>query len=185
MRHNGGMEPERGRTKQAPAFVGRADELDRLRASADLAAAGSGRFILLKADAGLGKTTLANRFARELDPRWRTANGFCVELSHAPPPLAPLAGATRALLRAGTQPPAPWVLDDLAPLLPEFAPRGSGAEATAEPSPERLFDALGALLAASASDGPVLVSIEDVHWADPATLDALSYLERQLQSVAV
>jgi len=74
-------------------------------------------------------------------------------------------------------PQAGWVFSRLAGALP------SGADpATAR---ARLFELLLALLEGLAERQPVLLVVEDVHWADPATCDLLSFLVRNLRQAAV
>ena len=103
-------------------------------------------------------------------------------------PYAPFGAALRELVRErGTAEVAALLpgqaAGELAGLLPEFGAPPSGADpATAR---ARLFELLLALLERLAERQPVLLVIEDVHWADPATCDLLSFLVRNLRQAAV
>lgn len=124
---------------------------------ADQARDGDGRLVLIAGEAGVGKSALVERIARELpDARWWW--GACDGL-FTPRPLAPLFDL------------ADQLDGDLARLC-----RG-GAE-----RPE-LFQAL--LRQVSRPDGLDVVVVEDVHWADEATLDLLRYLGRRLRTASL
>ncbi|MDA0158913.1 AAA family ATPase [Solirubrobacter ginsenosidimutans] len=136
------------------AFVGRASELERLRAAwADVSLQRSRRVVLIAGEPGVGKTRLAHRFAREvLDGGTRVLLGRCWE-----EPLAafePFAQALRALGAADVLHPGADV--------------GAGAR-------HRLFDAVDAALT---SERGLLLIIDDLHWADQGTLLLTSFLLR-------
>jgi DNA-binding CsgD family transcriptional regulator len=117
------------------------------------ARAGRGRLVLVGGEAGVGKTTLVNEFALRQRPVARVLWGACDPLT-TPRPLGPLADM------------APALGGRLDQLLRDEAPR------------EVLFPALLGRLRDSRV-ATVLV-IEDVHWADEATLDLLRFLARRL-----
>src|SRR5205814_10655256 len=117
------------------------------------AASGRGRLALLGGEAGVGKTSLLRHFTRTLPGRVRALWGACDPLP-LPRPLGPLV--------------------DIAPSLgPDFAGR-----LEREDSRPRIFAHVRDVLQAATH---VLV-IEDVHWADAATLDLLRYLGRRLDT---
>jgi DNA-binding CsgD family transcriptional regulator/tetratricopeptide (TPR) repeat protein len=117
------------------------------------ARAGRGRLVLVGGEAGVGKTTLVNEFALRQRPVARVLWGACDPLI-TPRPLGPLADV------------APALGGRLDQLLQDEAPR------------EVLFPALLGQLRDSRV-ATVLV-IEDLHWADEATLDLLRFLARRL-----
>jgi DNA-binding CsgD family transcriptional regulator/tetratricopeptide (TPR) repeat protein len=119
------------------------------------AAGGAGRLVLVSGEAGIGKTTLALRFAECLDSRPRVLWGACDALL-TPRPLGPLHDIAR--LSRGA----------LGSLLEERADR------------ERLF--AGFLAELGRERGGVVI-IEDVHWADEATLDLLKFVARRIRQV--
>jgi DNA-binding CsgD family transcriptional regulator/tetratricopeptide (TPR) repeat protein len=121
------------------------------------ARAGRGRLVLVGGEAGVGKTSLVNEFALRQRPVARVLWGACDPLT-TPRPLGPLADM------------APALGGRLDQLLRDEAPR------------EVLFPALLGRLRDSRV-ATVLV-IEDVHWADEATLDLLRFLARRLGPAA-
>jgi len=169
----------------SPTFVGRAAELELLDAALARAAAGQPTFAFVGGESGVGKTRLLGEF--ESRARARAACvllGQCLELGGAQIPYAPLLAALRPLARGfgggGEEPdglPAA-TRDALAELLPELG--GTGTPTDAEPSARRgrLFEALLALLERLGRSAPVLLAIEDIHWADGSTRDFITFLVR-------
>ncbi|MGW3156393.1 ATP-binding protein [Streptomyces sp. NPDC001089] len=122
------------------------------------AVSGPGRFALVRGEAGIGKTTVVHRLAQLADPRVRVLVGACDPLA-TPRPLG--------------------ALMDLAPRLdPTVRTALTGVLAGTCRSDE-VFDRLLADLSAS----PSLLVVEDLHWADEATMDLLRYLARRLTNV--
>jgi DNA-binding CsgD family transcriptional regulator len=119
---------------------------------------GAGRVVLLRGEAGVGKTAVINRFSAGLDLGMRVLRGWCDPLA-APRPLGPLLDAL-----AGVGPTAARALD---------AAIESGDTGA-------LYRRLLAVL----RDGHQWVwVIEDAHWADGATLDLLRFLARRIDSL--
>jgi len=144
-------------------YAGRVKLLERktaLDTLADLAAearSGEGRLVLLEGEAGVGKSALVEQFTHDL-PDTRLLSGCCDGM-FTPRPLGPLFDIAQQvhgrLLSLGR----------------------AGA------SREQLFDAL---LTELSEPGPLpVVVIEDVHWADEATLDLLAFLARRIREIAV
>ncbi len=150
----------------ATPFVGREGELAALAAAAGEAAAEGARVALVTGEAGLGKSTLLEHLGARLGrDGWLVAAGRCPEVDGAPP-----AWAWVEALRAVAESVAPGEFaDDLAPLLSDSAPVGGDAAA----GRFRLRQALWNWLAAAAADRPVAVVLDDLHWADAATLELL------------
>ncbi len=171
------------RRVSSATFVARAGELETLGAALERAAAGRPSFVFVGGESGVGKT----RLLREVEARARAHGarvllGQCLELGGAQIPYAPLVSALRPLARglAAESAEGPGALpaatrNALAELLPELG--GTGRRADEEPSARqgRLFEAMLALLERS---GPVLLAIEDLHWADGATRDFITFLVR-------
>ncbi|MEU8122036.1 AAA family ATPase [Spirillospora sp. NPDC049024] len=158
-------------------LIGRSAELRRLR---DALSAAPGA-VLLGGDAGLGKTRLIREFAREADAR--TLVGGCLELGSDGLPFAPFTTVLRGLVRdigidgvAGLVPRGDT--GALARLLPEFGEPESDSASGEERA--RLFEVVLALLERLAESGPVVLVIEDAHWADRSTRDLLAFLIRNL-----
>ena len=165
-------------------FVGRSAELAELEAALADAADEHPWLVFVAGDSGVGKTRLVS----ELSERARAAgarviSGDCVELGEGELPYAPIVTALRALARAHDpvldELPAP-VRAELATLLPELGPDDS-ADRAADPSAQsRLFEALLSLLDRLGRDGPLLLAVEDLHWADKATRAFFAFLGRSL-----
>ncbi|MGE0027914.1 MAG: helix-turn-helix transcriptional regulator [Thermoleophilia bacterium] len=160
-----------------PALVGREAEQRWLGEALEGTRAGAGRVVLLAGEAGVGKTRLADDLAAEpglivLRGRADAAGGS---------PYAPLAEALRAHLRAdpGAADAAGGLRDHLAMVLPEL-----GAP-PAEPHPPALAEAIRAVLAAAAADGPVLLVLDDLHWCDDATLELVAGIAEPLADIPV
>ncbi|RVX41094.1 transcriptional regulator [Nonomuraea polychroma] len=150
---------------EAP-FVGREAQLSALVTAATGAAADGARIALVTGEAGLGKSTLLEHLGRRLErDGWLVAVGRCPEVDSAPPAWA-WTEALRAV--AATTSPGEFA-DDLAPLLTDTGP--VNADATA--GRFRLRQAVWKWLAAVATERPVAVVLDDLHWADATTLELL------------
>ena len=119
---------------------------------------GSGRVVLLRGEAGVGKTAVITRFTAELDGAARILQGWCDPLA-APRPLGPL-------------------LDALSDLNDEAAHRLAAAIEAGDIA--TLYRRLLALLR---SERRWVWVIEDAHWADGATLDLMRFLARRIASM--
>jgi DNA-binding CsgD family transcriptional regulator len=125
-----------------------------------VAARGSGRMVLLRGEAGVGKTAVIARFLAGLGPGARVVRGWCDPLT-APRPLGPL-------------------IDMLARLSGEQAAAVRAAIDAGDT--EAIYAGLVGLF--GQAPGWVCV-IEDLHWADGATLDVLRFLARRLEALPV
>jgi tetratricopeptide (TPR) repeat protein len=172
----------------SPLFAGREDELAALAGAFDAAAGRTPGLVLVGAEAGGGKSRLAAEFTGRVAGRALVLSGGCVELSVPGLPYAPFTAALRELVRergAGEVAallPGPGA-GELAGLLPEFGSPPAGADP--ETARARLFELVLALLEALADEQPVVLIVEDVHWADRPTSDLLSFLARNLRDAAV
>jgi len=128
--------------------------LDALRQALASAAAGAGRVALVSGEAGIGKTMLITRFLAAHAADARVLQGACDAL-FTPQPLGPLHDIAR---------------DARGPLAARLT---AGADRTA------LFGAVLDELVTPPS--PVVLVLEDIHWADAATLDLTRHLGRRLQ----
>ena len=162
-------------------FVGRSEQLAELRAALREAAEGRPSLALVGGESGVGKSRLADeliRHAREAGARVLT--GDCVELGEDELPYAPLLTALRPLVRDGD--PA---LDALAPslraALDAILPGLGEDRSTGEATQSRVFEALLTLLDGLGSvDGPAVLVIEDLHWADSSTRSFIGFLARSV-----
>src|SRR5215213_1829099 len=159
-------------------FVGRAGQLAELEAALRDAAEGRPSLALVGGESGVGKSRLADelkRLARESGAR--VLAGDCVELGEDELPYAPLLSALRPLVR--DEDPA---LDELAPsyraaidaIMPGLGSGHSAGDATQS----RVFEALLALLESLGEQTPVVLVVEDLHWADSSTRSFIGFLAR-------
>jgi len=169
----------------ARPLYGRAAELRTLTAAWAAARAGHGRVVLITGEAGIGKTRLVTELARRADNAGaRIAVGAGVDVG-GEAPLAIWQELVSQLAR--TVPPPPGQADwpaELGRLAPDLAVRlGRGAPPpVASPELERLrlFDAVLRLVEWAAADRPVLLVAEDVHRADPASMQLCAHIGRRL-----
>src|SRR5262249_20881310 len=153
------------------------------------ARAGEPAVVLVAGEAGIGKTRLAaDGAARAQASGALVLRGACVQLGGEGLPFAPVVDALRALARVTPPEAVPALLgparSDLARLLPELGP--GGAATGLEPgTTSRLFDSVLGLVGRVAAQQPLVLLIEDLHWADRSTLDLLAFLVRALGSERV
>ncbi|HUO72248.1 MAG TPA: AAA family ATPase [Solirubrobacteraceae bacterium] len=165
----------------SPRFVGRAAELATLDAAVARTAAGQSAAVLLAGDAGIGKSRLVAEFERRAqDAGAEVLVGECVELTEGELPYGPIVAALRPLIGPADDGPIaalhPAVRGALARLWPELA--DSGGVEQDEFARGQLFEAVHRVLAVLAAERPVVLIIEDLHWADRSTRDLLAFLIR-------
>lgn len=167
-------------------LLGRADELKRLCSAVAGARAGEPSTILLAGDAGVGKTRLLRELADWAgDEDLSLLVGHCVDLGELGLPYLPFTEVLAALKRdpdlgiAELIAAHPGVVSLLGG--EGRADRGADVPDWVAPSPagsgqRQLFEAVAALLFDLAATRPVLLVIEDLHWADQSTRDLLRFL---------
>lgn len=172
-------------------FVARDDEVTTLLAAVARAAAGEPGLVLLGADAGVGKTRLLTHTARLATDRGATVViSHCVDLGEIGLPYLPFADALHQLVDADCPGVAEVVASRpaLRRLLPAATAAGEPARTGADEQAERLqlFDGVAAVLAASGSpERPLVLVLEDLHWADSSSRDLLRFLVARLRSEPV
>jgi DNA-binding CsgD family transcriptional regulator/tetratricopeptide (TPR) repeat protein len=140
-------------------FIGRREELAYLRERRLEAGSSHGGLVLIAGDAGVGKSRLIAEFCGSLAySRWRMGHGPCLE--DARRPYGPILDVLARFDPAGS----------------ELAPAATKAEQ---------FDAILDRLVSIAARTALLVVIEDLHWADAATLDLLAYLGTKVHRLRV
>jgi DNA-binding CsgD family transcriptional regulator/tetratricopeptide (TPR) repeat protein len=175
----GGMAP----IGTSSAFVGRAPELDRLEQLLASAGQGAAAGVLLGGDAGVGKTRLgAELVARAVGQGAVAVVGRCVDLGAGGLPYLPF---TEALGALAADPAARETVRRVAADRPALR-RLTGLVETAAGSDDALhrlplYDAVAAVLR-TVGEGvaPVLLVLEDLHWADASTRDLLRFLLARL-----
>jgi DNA-binding CsgD family transcriptional regulator len=161
-------------------FVGRAAQLAELQAALRDAADSRASLALVGGESGVGKSRLAEELSRHArESGARVLSGDCVELGEDELPYAPLLTALRPLVRDGDpalEALAPSLRVALDAILPGLGAGSSGAEAPQS----GVFEALLALLDTLGESAPVLLIIEDLHWADSSTRSFIGFLARTI-----
>lgn len=164
------------------ALIGRQAELDEIAAALGVGTRSGQRAVLLAGDAGVGKTRLLTELRDiAVGAGWQVVAGHCLDFGDSALPYLPF---SEVLGRLATS--APEVLDEVAgkrPVLRVLQPgrrtmQGSHAatEGAAAVGRGDLFDAVHGLLDAVAATAPLLLVLEDVHWADTSTRDLIRFL---------
>ena len=177
------------------ALIGREHPASVLDAQIDRAAASHGGLVLVTGEAGIGKTSLlAGAAGRARGDGVLVLGGSCWD-SAAAPGYWPWTQVVRALARAtageewaGLQKPAgPKLSVLLGEPPPPGAPPAGPTPPEAQPAPGgggggadgfRLYDAVTTALVAASQRRPVMVVLDDLHWADPASLRLLDFAAR-------
>jgi ATP/maltotriose-dependent transcriptional regulator MalT len=166
---------------EGAGFVGRQELVGLVDEAAGRARAGQLQVVVLGGEAGVGKTRAMEHCADRLAGAGALVlHGPCVELGAEGLPLAPVTAMLRDLVRqVGVErvsllPGADLIMG----LLPEHAaPSPAGPD-----QPGRWFEGFGGLLRRLGADRPVLLVIDDLHWADRSTRELLGFLARGLRT---
>ena len=162
---------------------GRDDELAAVAGVLDAVAGGERRTLVLRGEAGIGKTRLLAEVRESARARrFVILEGRATELENDVP-LVPVIDAIEPHL-ADLPPTAGAALGDerrarLAAVFPELGPPSAGAGPAHAAERWRLHRAIGDLLAVIGRGRPTALLLDDVHWADPATLELLEHLVRR------
>jgi ATP/maltotriose-dependent transcriptional regulator MalT len=162
-------------------FVGREAEFAELvRALAGTVPEDLPALYFVAGESGVGKTRLLRQLIGKAEGDGvRVLGGTCIELGEDELPYAPLVAALRPLHRT-CEP----ILDELSPgtraelarLNPEIGEPSADAESERGEAQRRLFDAFLELVSRLGEEGPVVLWIEDIHWADRSTRSFLRFL---------
>lgn len=177
--------PPRLNGAEPTPLVGRDAELEQLYYALAQAWAGTPQLLFVTGEAGIGKTTLIEHFLVVNAAEAVIGRGQCVEQYGQSEPYLPILEALNLLCRqqgdaalaalARTAPDwlaeLPWLINDSQPPLP--------AKDGQPNTQARMLRELGELLEQWSRDFPLLLVLEDLHWSDCATLDALAFLARR------
>ena len=178
----------------ASAFVGRGEQLNRLEQALSSAEQGAPTTVVVGGEAGIGKTRLISEFtARARDRGALVLEGACLELGQQGLPYAAISEALRGLdgtlATAQLRQLAGEDAADLVRVVPglrsELLETTDGEGGSASVSQLRLFEAVLGLVGRLADGAPVVLVVEDVHWADASTRDLLVFLVHNLREVGV
>ena len=167
-----------------PPFVGRADELSLLREGLAAATASRPSCVAVTGDAGVGKTRLLGEFAQHARQEGaRVVAGAGLDLAAGEFPFGVFLAALRDLARSerGTghpegQPSRPATYDEVMDLLRADPGETAGGRAART----QLFDGVLDLLGELSDQQPLVLVLEDLHWADRSSLDLLLFLVQDL-----
>lgn len=181
------------RTIRSARLIGRTDELEQFDAALGRATQGHPTTILVGGDAGIGKTRLLDEWAqRAVAAGSRMVIGRCIELGAASLPYGAVIDAIRRLVaevpatRRRDVFGAPHTYGELARVVPEL-----GAPDTVDDAADalllndrqmRLFGQAATLLERAAVRTPVVLAVDDLHWADQSTLDLISFMVHTVTS---
>ena len=161
-------------------LVGRSEYLAMLDAALARARDEMPSTVFIGGEAGVGKTRLTSEFAAHAsDAGTRVLAGACLDMGAEGLPFAPFSAMLRELVRDMGADGVARLLPghatrEVARLLPEFGAAERDTDASAARA--RLFEQMLALLERLADERPVLLIIEDAHWADRSTRDLLAFL---------
>jgi tetratricopeptide (TPR) repeat protein len=171
-------------------LLGRETELRVLDEAWNRAREGQQQLVVISGEPGTGKTRLVSEFAHSISHTGSVLAGRCDRPPHLP--FSPFVEILQDILRHGKDLwnllPGIEASDELAHLVPQvskFVRPTACPPATPEGHRFRMFEAFAGLLRAIAQGGPVLLVIEDVHWADEASMLLLRHLVRSTRDAAL
>jgi len=173
--------------------VGRDRERGELRSAVEQARYGRGQIVCIAGEPGIGKTTLVDDFLSELamDASCTIVRGRCSERLAGTEPYLPFLEALESLLQGDTQSPTARAMKQLAPSwFAQVAPLAKAGDdsfstSDAQSSQERMKRELGAFLAELSRPAPVVLFVDDLHWADVSTIDVVSHLAAKFDGLSV
>jgi tetratricopeptide (TPR) repeat protein len=175
------------------SFVGRGPELKKLEGFLQQAINGTGRVVFITGEPGIGKTSLSDEFLRRARTRYPgllVSRGRCVEQYGTGEAYLPFLDAIGALLDGPGR-------ERLAAMMRTFAPTwctqlpaafaSSGAlerlqQETIGATKERMMREMGDALGMFATSAPIVLLLEDLHWADPSSVDLLRHICQRISS---
>jgi DNA-binding SARP family transcriptional activator len=177
-------------------LVGRLGELGALTTAFAEARAGRGRMVTVAGEAGIGKTRLAEELAAYAAAQGATVVWGRAYESEGAPPFWLWIQVLRGLsTEVGPDALAPALTGagELLQLVPELAAPGGPAPlrpATAPPPGPaaarfRLYEAVTRLLVTAAQHRPLVVLLDDLHWADPSSLQLLGHLAQRMEAAGI
>ena len=175
-------------------FVGRRSEMARVRSHLDATVAGTGRVVMIAGEPGIGKTRTAAELEIYAEKRgFQALWGRCYEEAGAPPYwtwIQPIRSYVESVdpdrLRQEMRDGA-FEISDIVPEVRGLAP-GNGDERLGE-GPEqarfRLFDAVSSFFVRASSHHPLLIILDNLHWAHPSSLLLLNFLASAIEDQSI
>jgi len=164
--------------RQAPCLVGRQKERNALHAALRQVESGRGLLVSVTGEPGMGKTTLVEEFCKELEEPTLVARGKCSERLAGSEAYLPWLESLESLLRQNqNQAAVARLMKTTAPTwYAHIGQQDSSKSAARLTSQERMKRELTALFEALSLTQPIVVLLEDLHWADASTVDILVYM---------
>jgi predicted ATPase/DNA-binding CsgD family transcriptional regulator len=176
-------------SRQASIFVGRQREMDMLRTTLEDALAGQGRLVMLGGEPGIGKTRTAHELATiAVQQGGQVLWGRCYE-EHGAPPYWPWVQSIRAYVHESKLPQLRVDMGRGAAAIAEIVPDVQERLPGLKPLPHleepdqarfRLFDAITGFLLKAAHRQPVVLILDNLHWADRPSLLLLEFVAREI-----
>src|SRR3989475_2479064 len=173
-------------------YVGREAERAELRRLMERAIAGHGSIVLIRGEPGVGKTRLAQELVLEARKHGMfDSTGRCYEMEGAPPYIPYIEMLQQSLRRgpAGFRTALGENAGEIAKILPELRQVYDDIPAPLELPPEQerlyLFNSIREFLERVSHTLPLLHVLDDLHWADDATLMLLQHIAQQQDKIAV
>ncbi len=179
------LPPLLARPERTP-LIGRDEQLERLLDLLDAAPDSEPRAAVLRGEAGIGKTRLITELARRLHRHGATVL-YGAALRDAPTPFQPFLEALGEYVRHASSSDRSRFLAIDPPVVSRLLPELGDAKAQATPHEmqsgrPRALSALTRILEMLTSRSPLLVALDDMHWADPASTQLLAHLIRTAQA---
>jgi predicted ATPase len=176
-------------SRQSSIFVGRQHEMDMLRTTLEDALAGQGRLVMLGGEPGIGKTRTAQELATiAVQQGGQVLWGRCYE-EHGAPPYWPWVQSIRAYVHESRLPQLRADMGRGAAAIAEIVPDVQERLPGLRPLPRleepdqarfRLFDAITGFLLKAAHRQPVVLILDNLHWADRPSLLLLEFVAREI-----
>ncbi|MCH8095402.1 MAG: ATP-binding protein, partial [Chloroflexi bacterium] len=169
-------------------FVGRRQQMAELTAALDDSMSGQGRIVMLAGEPGIGKTRIAQELAAYAEQRGaQVLWGWCYEGEGAPPywpwvqPMrAYVQQAAAEQLTAEMGPGAADIAEVVAEVRVKLPDLETPPVLEPEPARFRLFDSITTFLKNAAQRQPLMLVLDDLHWADRSSLLLLEFLAREI-----
>jgi DNA-binding winged helix-turn-helix (wHTH) protein/predicted ATPase len=172
---------------ESSQLVGRISDLQELGRAFDRAWSGQRQIVFVTGEPGIGKSSLANVFLEQLQTTnaVRIAHGQCFDHHGVGEPYLPLIEALTRLAGGRDAMAVKEIISAQAPSwlaqMPSLWTRSerSALEARGRATRERMMRELTLAVETIASEAPILLKLEDIHWSDASTLDWLAHVARR------
>jgi tetratricopeptide (TPR) repeat protein len=185
--------PAPPRMAERTPFVGRENERADLRRFLERAKGGHGSLVMIGGEPGVGKTRITEELVAEARRHgFLTLTGHCYEMEGAPPYL-PFVEIIESTVHIVTPEALLTTMGDSAPelakLMPELRRQFPGIPTPPQLPPEqerrRMFNGILDFITQAAHAQPLLLVLEDLHWADESTMLLLQHIALQLEKIPV